>query len=223
MHLWTVYCPCCFGTSFPVPLFRVRSVLHLHPCCTGCAVPARAYELCWAQSAPDYLAGNPWRLIDLSAVSRPHLSVTSRPLESTTPRLSLDLIVSPLVVPSSAPAVFPPPSYQAAVAGKTAKAPARGKKVAAKARQPCSSFAFQNSDPDQVSPDFTGRESRFTHFHRTTAQDPRQARGSRRHQSLWSQTIASGTVGWLLDFFLKSWQCSLWTSSSTSLATLNGL
>ena len=88
----------------------------------------------WAQSAPDYLARNPLGLIDLPAAPRPNFAAPSRPLESTTPQLSLDLIASPLVVPSSAPAVSPPPSYQAAVTGKAAKALARGKKVAAVVR-----------------------------------------------------------------------------------------
>ena len=50
------------------------------------------------------------------------------------PQFSLDSIILPLVVPSSAPAVSPPPSYQAAVADKTAKALARGKQAAAKVR-----------------------------------------------------------------------------------------
>ena len=102
--------------------------------CTSCAVPVRVSELCWAQSAPDYLARNPWRLLDLSAVSRPQSIAPSWPLESTTRPFSLDLIASPLVVPRSAPTVSPPLSYQAAVADKTAKALARGKKVSAKVR-----------------------------------------------------------------------------------------
>ena len=101
---------------------------------TGCAVPVRVSELCWAQSAPDYLARSPWRLVDLSAVSRPRSIAHSRPLESTTLPFSLDLFPSPLVVPSPAPTASPPPSYQAAVADKTAKALARGKKVSTKLR-----------------------------------------------------------------------------------------
>ena len=130
-------CTCGLSTVLVVSELSVpldRSELVPYFTCTSCAVPVKVSELCWAQSAPDYLARNPWRLLDLSAVTRPQSIASSRPLESTTRPFSLDLTSSPLVVPSSAPTVSPPPSYQAAVADKTAKALARGKKVSTKLR-----------------------------------------------------------------------------------------
>ena len=117
-------------SELSVPLDHSELVLYFT--CTSCAVPIKVSELCWAQSAPDYLAQNPWRLLDLSAITHPQSIASSQPLESMTCPFSLDLTSLPLVVPSSAPSVSPPPSYQAAIADKTAKALACGKKVSAK-------------------------------------------------------------------------------------------